>query len=158
MTRAEYTAARPGQVQRKAQDLGNTQPGDGPEEDDHLIRSTEGLPQIAKEELVGDCGQEQTRKIEITPIAGPNWTGWMWEQSFAAPKKKLKASCQKFTRDFRCVALVFGNDKMSAAFPTYCFLRKKVNNLDTELSFDVFMDMIKTIRFNEGSIPERPAK
>ncbi len=30
MTRAEYVAARPGLVQRKAQDLGNIQPGDGP--------------------------------------------------------------------------------------------------------------------------------
>ena len=124
------------------------------EVDDHLILASDGLPQLSSWNIEGDCGQENVRTISVTPITGPNWMGWMWEQSFAAPKKKLKESCQKFTPAYRCVALVFGNDKMSASFPTYCFLRKKVNDIDTELSFDVFMDMIKTIRFNEGSATE----
>lgn len=77
----------------------------------------------------------------------------MWEQSFAEPKKKLGSQyCQKFTPRYRCIALVIGNDTVSAALGSYCFLSKKLDNLDDELSYDVFMDMVKTLRFKEGAI------
>lgn len=122
------------------------------------VPDSRGIPQLSSSNLVGACGQEKGRKIEVAPISGQNWSGWIWEQSFDLPKKKLTDShCQKFTPDYRCVTFAFGNDKMSAIFPTYCFLRKKVDNLDVELSFDVFMDMVKTIRFNEGEIIGQPS-
>jgi hypothetical protein len=126
------------------------------DKDDALILSPTGIPQLSENALDGDCGQEKTRRVEVTPIQGPNWSGWMYEQVFAAPKKQLPAQCQKFTPQYRCVTLLFGNDKVAASLPNYCFLRKKVNNLRTELSFDVFMDMIKTIRFDEGAVVPAP--
>jgi len=127
-------------------------------DDDTVVLDSNGVPQLSSSNLVGACGQEKSRKIEVAPISGENWSGWMWEQSFDVPKKKLTDPyCQKFTPDYKCVTLTFGNDKISAIFPTYCFLRKKVDNLDVELSFDVFTDMVKTIRFNEGEIIRQPS-
>jgi len=120
--------------------------------DNTLSLSPDGIPQLSNDVLDGDCGQEKTRRVEVTPIQGANWSGWMYEQVFAAPKKKLPSRCQKFTPQYRCVTLLFGNNKVSASMPNYCFLRKKVNNLRVELSFDVFMDMIKTIKFEEGEV------
>lgn len=123
----------------------------GSDQNGNIILDSAGFPVLI--DLIGDCGQEKTRKIETTPISGENWKGWMWEQSFAEPKKKLSSPyCRKFTPKYRCISLVIGNDKVSAAFSAYCFLRKKVDNLDDELSYDVFMDMIKTLRFKEGSV------
>jgi hypothetical protein len=122
------------------------------DKNDALILSPTGIPQLSDNALDGACGQEKTRRVEVTPIQGSNWSGWMYEQVFAAPKKTLPAQCQKYTPQYRCVTLLFGNDKVAASLPNYCFLRKKVNNLRTELSFDVFMDMIKTIRFDEGAL------
>lgn len=117
-----------------------------------LILSKDGLPQLTELALRGDCGQEKNHQIIVTPIEGANWAGWMYEEKFTAPKKKLPTQCRKFTPQYRCVALYFGNNKVAASLPSYCFLRNKVNNLRVELSFDVFMDMIKTIRFNEGEV------
>lgn len=148
---------------------------------DILERSPDGVPRLALP--LADCGQVSIR-TDVTPISGPNWDGWMWEQIFPKPKPRTKITkaqhaecqrlldqkmfatldelklcgryemsnqrCMQYTPEYRCVALVFGNDKMSASIGPQCFLRKRVNNLNKELSFDFFMDMIKTIRFNEG--------
>jgi len=120
-------------------------------EDEQVVLDANGVPQLASP--IGACGQEKKRKVDVKPISGENWKGWAWEQSFSAPEKKLTDPyCKKFTPNYRCVTLIFGNDKVSALFPAYCFLRKKVDHLDDELSFDVFMDMVKTIRFKEGAV------
>ena len=53
------------------------------DEDNHLIRSPDGLPQLAKWALLGDCGQESNRRIDVAPINGPNWKGLLTrEQSY----------------------------------------------------------------------------
>lgn len=122
------------------------------DENDTLIMSKDGQPQLSERALRGDCGQEKNRQVIVKPIEGANWAGWMYEQKFTSPKKKLLPHCQKYTPQYKCVTLLFGNNKVTAYSPNYCFLRKKVNNLRVELSFDVFMDMIKTIRFNEGEV------
>lgn len=123
----------------------------GADQNGNVILDSAGFPVLV--DLIGDCGQEKTRKIEVTTILGGNWKGWMWEQSFAEPKNKLRSPyCRKFTPKYRCISLVIGNDTVSAAFSSYCFLRKKVDNLDDELSYDVFMGIVNTIRFKEGVI------
>jgi hypothetical protein len=37
--------------------------------------------------------------------------------------------------------------------PSMCFLRKMVNNINRELSYDIFINMINSIKFREGTIP-----
>ena len=85
----------------------------------------------------------------VTPLTGPNWHGWVVEEAFDKPKHKIiNDDCLKFTPSYRCVSLLIGNDKMSLTLSGYCFLRKHEDSLQTELSYDIFMDMIKSIHFN----------
>jgi len=37
--------------------------------------------------------------------------------------------------------------------PSKCFLRKMVSNIDTELSYNIFINMMNGIKFKEGTIP-----
>ncbi|AKJ28293.1 hypothetical protein AAW51_1602 [Caldimonas brevitalea] len=100
----------------------------------------------------GGCGQTAV-DLKVESVVGRNWNGWVVEQVFPMPKRPLRSeACQKFTPEYKCVDMTFGNDKMSVQLASHCFLRKRVHNLDKELSYDVFMDTIKTIEFHEGSV------
>jgi hypothetical protein len=45
-----------------------------------------------------------------------------------------------------------GSWGINQCFPR-CFLRKMVSNIDNELSYDIFINMINSIKFKEGTIP-----
>jgi hypothetical protein len=97
------------------------------------------------------CRTTDPRTI-VTPLSGSNWHGWVVEEAFDQPNHKItNEDCLKFTPDYRCVSLLIGNDQMSLTLSGYCFLRKHEDSLQTELSYDIFMDMIKTIRFKSGT-------
>ena len=122
------------------------------EESNALVRTSEGTPVLSELNELGDCGQERHRKIMTTTIQGKNWNGWLFEQSFPAPQKVLKNQCKMFTPAYRCVSIIFGNDRYSASMPSRCFLRKMVGNIDNELSYDIFINMINSIKFKKGTI------
>ena len=124
-------------------------------EDSHaLVRTSDGTPVLSELNELGDCGQERNRKIIATAIQGKNWKGWLFEQSFSAPKKVLKKNhCKVFTPTYRCVSIIFGNDRYAASMPSRCFLRKMVGNIDNELSYDIFINMISSLKFRDGTIP-----
>ena len=123
------------------------------EDSNALVRTSDGTPVLSELNELGDCGQERHRKIMTTTIRGKNWNGWLFEQSFPAPKKVLKNQCKMFTPAYRCVSIIFGNDRYSASMPSRCFLRKMVGNIDNELSYDIFINMINSIKFKKETIP-----
>jgi hypothetical protein len=43
-----------------------------------------------------------------------------------------------------------GNATMTATEDGVCLLRKRENSLENGFSYDLFMDMLKTLRFKEG--------
>jgi hypothetical protein len=86
--------------------------------------------------------------IKITPIQGSNWHGWMAEQIYG-PTRNRKSYCQVYSPKYRCIELVIGNKKMSAELGGACLLRKRTTSLEEGLNYDLFMEMIKSINFNE---------
>jgi len=44
---------------------------------------------------------------------------------------------------------MLGNDKMTAQIDGVCLLRKREVNLENGFSYDLSMDMLKTVRFRD---------
>ncbi|MFL9920612.1 hypothetical protein PQR75_35645 [Paraburkholderia fungorum] len=87
-------------------------------------------------------------RTEITPISGANWHGWLAEEVYGKSHSS-KGRCKFTSPEYRCVSLVIGNTKMSAESANRCLLKKTTTNLEEGLSYDLFMQMIESIRFNE---------
>jgi hypothetical protein len=87
-------------------------------------------------------------RTEITPISGANWHGWLAEEVYGKTRSR-KRECNIYSPQYRCIALVIGNAKMSAESAGTCLLKKSTTNLEEGLSYDLFMQMIESIRFNE---------
>lgn len=83
----------------------------------------------------------------IRPIAGLNWRGWIAEDSYTGRVPKDCESPAEYSSQYRCISMVFGNEKMSAAMVQTCLLRKREFNIQQGLSYEIFMDMLKTLRF-----------
>jgi hypothetical protein len=96
---------------------------------------------------VSNCGSPTT--VSIMPISGENWHGWLAEESFGKPPRGCKL-VKEYSPAFRCVHLMIGNEKMVAQLGGVCLLRKKEYSLKNGFSYDLFVDMVKSIRFNEG--------
>jgi len=85
----------------------------------------------------------------ITPISGVNWHGWMVERIYGDIQRKCKPVDRNYTSRYRCVQAVLGNEKITAELDQVCLLRKYELGLKNGFSHDLFMNMIKTIRFRE---------
>jgi hypothetical protein len=86
----------------------------------------------------------------VSRISGANWRGWIIESVFrqSASKRVIKY-CPESMRTYRCINMAIGNDKVSAMLVPRCFLRRRDYSLHTELSYDTFMEIMKTWRFRE---------
>lgn len=93
-----------------------------------------------------NCGPVTSTKV--TPIYGSNWHGWIAEETFGKPSDRCKLR-EKYTSRFRCIHVMVGNDKMTAQLDGVCLLRKREISLENGFSYDLFMDMLKTLRFKE---------
>ncbi len=81
-------------------------------------------------------------KTQITPIQGSNWHGWIAEETFAKARGR-------YTSRYRCIHVMVGNDKMTAQSDGVCLLRKRELSLENGFSYDLFMEMLGTLRFME---------
>lgn len=91
-------------------------------------------------------------KTTIAKIYGVNWHGWLVEDSYKANDKDASTPeyCEQYSETNRCVRMVIGNSKFSATMAQYCLTREPENfDLDTSLSYDIFLQIVKTIRFTE---------
>ncbi|MBB1630360.1 hypothetical protein [Cupriavidus sp. UME77] len=87
-------------------------------------------------------------KTEVRPIQGSNWHGWIAEETFAKARGRCKPE-KEYTSGYRCVHVMVGNDKMTAQLDAVCLLRKRELSLETGFSYDLFMEMLGTLRFME---------
>lgn len=118
--------------------------------DGYVSRGENGDIQLSDDAEFTTCG-DKTARHDTIEITGPNWHGWIIESEFTQPKgKHVVSGCPEYTQDYRCINLAIGNDKMSAILKPRCFLRKPDDSLHTELSYDTFIAVVKTIRFKEG--------
>ncbi|CAE6742139.1 hypothetical protein [Paraburkholderia haematera] len=114
------------------------------------LRLGDKLPTLAPDSAYkeSNCG-DPVIKTDITPIQGTNWHGWIAEETFARAHSRCKPA-KEYTSRYRCVHVMVGNDKMTAQLDDVCLLRKRELSLENGFSYDLFMDMLKTLRFKEG--------
>jgi hypothetical protein len=84
----------------------------------------------------------------ITPIKGSNWHGWIAEETFQKARGRCKPA-KEYTSRYRCIHVMIGNEKMTAQIAGVCLLRKREYSLENGFSYDIFMDMLKTLHFTE---------
>lgn len=111
--------------------------------------SDSSLPTLRSAAAYGESNCGAVTDVQIKPINGVNWHGWIAEEQFG----KVRKGCQpqkEFTKKFRCVHIAVGNEAMTAQLTGVCLLRKKEFSLENGLSYDIFMDMIKSLRFVDG--------
>ena len=94
-----------------------------------------------------NCNDHVT-KTTVTPIRGSNWHGWIAEETFAKAHGRCRPA-KEYTSRYRCVHVMLGNDKMMAQLYGVCLLRKRELSLENGFSYDLFMDMLRTLRFKE---------
>jgi hypothetical protein len=103
-------------------------------------------PEVAYKE--SNCG-DPVVKTTISPIMGENWHGWIAEESFSKARGRC-APAKEYTSRYRCIHVIVGNDKMSAQLDGVCLLRKRQYSLENGFSYDLFFNMLKTLRFSEN--------
>jgi hypothetical protein len=69
-------------------------------------------------------------------------------KTFAKPQGRCRPA-KEYSSRYRCVHLMIGNKKMTAQLDGVCLLRKREFSLENGFSYDLFMDMLKTLSFNE---------
>jgi hypothetical protein len=121
-------------------------PGEG--HDTTFSRSGDGVQLLSKYNYGNNCNN--LVRTEINSISGANWHGWIAEEIYGPPGNiRNNDRCKSNTPQYRCIHLVIGNKKMSAEMPMACLLRQETTDLEKGLSYDLFMEMIKSIHFNE---------
>jgi len=108
------------------------------------------LPNTTQQRKKTYCGLNASTKV--IPIQGSNWHGWLVEEIHAGKPRRHCTVPKEYTTRYRCVGLMIGNDKVSAMTNQFCLLRNRELSLEHGFSYDLFMDMLKTIRFNNGQV------
>jgi hypothetical protein len=94
-----------------------------------------------------NCGNPVT-KTHVTPIKASTGTAGSLKKTFAKARGRCKPA-KEYTFRYRCVHVMVGNDKLTAQLDGVCLLRKRELSLENGFSYDLFMDMLKTLRFKD---------
>lgn len=117
--------------------------------DDSVFKLSQGAghPVLAQRSAYkeSDCGDPVVATI-VSPIQGENWHGWIAEETFAKAHGQCKPT-KEYTESYRCIHVLVGNEKMSAQLDGVCLLRKREYSLENGFSYDLFLNMMKTLRF-----------
>jgi hypothetical protein len=114
------------------------------------LRSGDSQPTLADGVVFPWSGCGPVVKTTITPLQGINWHGWIAEDTFQTPRKGCLPVDKEYTSTYRCIHVMVGNAKITAMLGGVCLLRKREYSLENGFSYDLFMDMLKTLRFKEG--------
>jgi hypothetical protein len=118
--------------------------------DEFVTLDRKGVPKVNKKYDFdfGACPSLATHKV--SEVSGENWHGWIIESVFRKPvSTRAKKFCPESSDHYQCINMAIGNDKASAVLHPRCFLRGPDNTLHTEMSYEMFMEMMKTWRFKE---------
>ena len=88
-------------------------------------------------------------RTEARKIKGINWSGWIVEEVYGRSKVRLGACREVYSPASRCIHMVIGNERMSADMGGICLSATDSTSLKAGFSYSAFMEMVKTIRFNE---------
>ncbi|MFM0730008.1 hypothetical protein PQQ52_05860 [Paraburkholderia sediminicola] len=112
-----------------------------------VVEIVDGQPRVMHWAGLGnEC--HNLLRTSITPISTTNWQGWTVEDVYGKSRIKTR-DCRIFSPEYRCISFVVGNSEMSAEFGGACFPRKRTLSLNNGISYDLFMKMVKSIRFRE---------
>lgn len=95
-----------------------------------------------------NCG-DPVVKADIVPIRGRNWHGWIAEETFAKARGRCKPA-KEYTSRYRCMHVMVGSDKVTGLLDGVCLFRKRELSLESGLSYDIFMDMLMTLRLKKN--------
>lgn len=107
------------------------------------------LPRLKSGSSISTSNCGTSPNVKVIALSGVNWYGWIAEESYGKPAHGCKL-VKEYTSAFRCVHLMIGHKKMVAQVGGVCLLRRKEHSLENGFSYDLFMDMVKSIRFNEN--------
>ncbi|WP_416268534.1 hypothetical protein SD235_16385 [Burkholderia cepacia] len=126
---------------------------------DHVLNSLNGsgLRRIANGSVISTSELEEVEcglsgVAHISEIAGANWSGWIAEDFYKNNQgiASSRGHCERFDNRHRCVRLVIGNAKETVAMSQYCLVRRGGDfDLDEGLSYEIFMEIIKSIKLLE---------
>ncbi|WP_423379882.1 hypothetical protein [Burkholderia sp. LMG 32019] len=116
-----------------------------------------GLRRIANGSVIStsefeekECGLSGV--THISEVAGANWRGWIAEDSYKNNRGAVSSPdyCGKFDNQHRCIRLIIGNAKETVAMSQYCLVRRGGDfDLDAGLSYDIFMEILESIKLLE---------
>jgi len=119
---------------------------------DSIFKLTPGRkdPILASEATYkeSNCGAPVVKTV-ISPIQGNNWHGWIAEESFGKGRGRCVPD-KEYTNRYRCIHVMVGNDKMSAQLAGVCLLRNLEYSLENGFSYDLFLKMMKSLRFSDN--------
>ncbi|MDF3882985.1 hypothetical protein [Cupriavidus basilensis] len=113
------------------------------------LKPGDSLPTLVKGAAYEESNcNDPVIRTQVTPIKGSNWHGWIAEETFAKARGRCKP-VKEYTSRYRCVHVMVGNDKMTAQSSGVCLLRKRELSLENGFSYDLFVEMLGTLRFME---------
>ena len=115
---------------------------------DYVWHDSNGRFYLGSDANFTDCGDRIHARI-ATPISGFNWHGWLVTSTFSQPRSKHVVVGCPHTPKIIDASVWFSAMKNSAVLHSRCFLRKHDNTLHIDLSFEMFMAMMKTWQFKE---------
>jgi hypothetical protein len=113
------------------------------------MEDTKLLPTLTKSAANSGSNCGPIVNTKVTRIKGSNWHGWIAEQTFGKDNPRCRENDKEYTSNYRCVQAMIGNNKMTAQLSRVCLLRKRQLSLENGFSYDLFIDMLKTLRFKE---------
>ncbi|NUA28136.1 hypothetical protein [Cupriavidus basilensis] len=113
------------------------------------LKPGDSLPTLVKGAAYEESNcNDPVIKTQVTPIKGGNWHGWIAEETFAKARGRCRP-VKEYTSRYRRVHVMVGNGKMTAQSSGVCLLRKRELSLENGFSYDLFMEMLGTLRFME---------
>lgn len=126
---------------------------------DHVLNSLNGsgLRRIANGSVISTSELEEAEcglsgAAHISEIAGANWSGWIAEDFYKNNQgiASSRGHCERFDNRHRCIRLVIGNVKETVAMSQYCLVRRDGDfDLDDGLSYEIFMEILKSVKLLE---------
>lgn len=108
-----------------------------------------GMPTLSRSAAYAESNCGPATDIATTQIHGSNWYGWIAEEKFGENHPGCKP-LKEFTSAYRCIHVMVGNSSMSAQLGGVCLLKNREYSLENGFSYDLFMNMLDSLRLIEN--------
>jgi len=111
-----------------------------------VFDGVEKRPRLSAGAAFGESNCGAATNVTVSPIQGSNWQGWIAEEKFARVRTRCRPF-KEFTSNYRCIHVMIGNRTMTAQLTGVCLLRRRESDLENGLSYDIFYEMLKSLKF-----------